>query len=264
MSQKFRNFVFTSFKPEKRKEWLNLPKIQYIVIGLEKCPSTGRMHLQGYCELEEQLRMSSIKKLFDDSGIHIEQRRGTAKEAADYCKKDGDYLEAGTPKAQGKRTDLEEACQLILERKSMKEVANNNPSVYVKYHKGLQALKNVQFEHRTDKPTVHWRWGLAGTGKTRYCVDTHPCHYIKDGTQWWDGYEQQEAIIIDDFDGRWPYRDLLRLLDRYQYQGQTKGGYVKINSPFIYITCEYPPSEFWAGNELDQISRRIASVTKID
>lgn len=77
---------------------------------------------------------------------------------------------------------------------------------------------------------------------------------------WWDGYEQQEAIIIDDFDGKWPYRDLLRLLDRYPYQGQYKGGYVKINSPYIYITCEYSPSFFWRGNEFAQIHRRLSEI----
>jgi len=77
---------------------------------------------------------------------------------------------------------------------------------------------------------------------------------------WWDGYEQQEAIIIDDFDGKWPYRDLLRLLDRYPYQGQFKGGYFKVNSPYIYITCEFAPSYFWQGNEYAQVFRRLKEV----
>ena len=81
---------------------------------------------------------------------------------------------------------------------------------------------------------------------------------MKDGTPWWDGYTNQDVILIDDFDGKWPFRDLLRLLDRYPYQGQIKGGYVKINSPHIYITCEFPPADIYQpGNELNQIIRRL-------
>jgi len=52
---------------------------------------------------------------------------------------------------------------------------------------------------------------------------------------------------------------LLRLLDKYPYQGQIKGGYVKINSNII-ITCEFPPEYFWKGNELAQITRRINKI----
>jgi hypothetical protein len=73
--------------------------------------------------------------------------------------------------------------------------------------------------------------------------------------------------VIDDFDGKWPYRDLLRLLDRYVYQGQIKGGYVHINSDYIIITCEHRPEEYWSGNELTQVRRRLDCVhecTNID
>ena len=50
----------------------------------------------------------------------------------------------------------------------------------------------------------------------------------------WDGYKQQEAIIIDDFDNTIPYRTLLRMLDRY---GQVNDGYEKLksNQQSIYI-----------------------------
>ena len=36
----------------------------------------------------------------------MEQRYGTAKEAIEYCKRDGNFMEFGKPKAQGERTDL--------------------------------------------------------------------------------------------------------------------------------------------------------------
>lgn len=232
----------------------------YQVIGKE-IGEGGTPHLQGYIEFKNRMRFSTLKKKLPR--LHIEARKGTALQASDYCKKEGNYEVFGTISEQGKRNDILAATQMILDKKPLKEIANANPEVFVKYHKGLMAFKNIQYEDRTAKPEVRWRWGPAGSGKTRYCIEKHLSHYIKDGTMWWDGYEQEEAIIIDDFDGHWPYRDLLRLLDRYKYQGQYKGGYIKINSPFIYITCEYPPSYFWNGNELTQIMRRIFSVTHV-
>lgn len=252
-------FTLNNYTEQDYEELRNMNS-SYIVIGKE-VGEQGTPHLQGYVEFKNQVRFSTLKKRYPK--LHIEARRGTPLQASTYCKKEGDYVEIGNINEQGKRNDILSSCELILEKKSMKEVANHNPEVFVKYHKGLIAFKNIQYEDRTAKPQVHWRWGPAGCGKTRYCVEKHPDHYIKDGTMWWDSYEQQEAIIIDDFDGHWPYRDLLRLLDRNKYQGQYKGGYVKINSPYIYITCEFPPEHFWLGNTLAQVMRRIDSVSNV-
>lgn len=249
---------FTAEEVEDIKAWGG---VDYTIFG-EEVGDNGTPHLQGYTEFTKQMRLSALKKL--NNRIHWEKRQGTQKQAADYCKKDGKITEIGSLKKQGKRTDLEEIADLAINKEiPMVEVANTYPATYIKYSKGIEKIRCLQYTARTEKPKVYWRWGLAGTGKTRYCVENHPNHYIKDGSQWWDGYEQQEAIIIDDFCGKWPFREFLRLLDRYAYQGQTKGGYIQINSPYIYITCEFEPSAFWSGNELAQVMRRLESVTEV-
>lgn len=247
---------YTEDEYESIKCWA----FDYIVVGKElgeeKTP-----HLQGYVEWGRSVRFQTLKKL--NGRIHWEKRMGTPDQAATYCKKEGNFWESGLISEQGKRSDLEQVVDMIKNKKSKDEIAENFGSTFVKYHKGIECLINSMQKDRTEPPFVTWLWGKAGTGKTRTPVEKHVSHYIKDGTMWWNGYQQDEAIIIDDFDGHWPYRDLLRLLDRYKYQGQTKGGYVKINSPYIYITCEYPPSHFWSGNELDQVLRRINSVAEV-
>lgn len=256
-----RNLCFTlnNYTEEEQKDIMCLD-YSYLVFGFEEGES-GTPHLQGYIEFKNSKRFSTLKKLLPRT--HWEARKGTAEQASNYCKKDKHFIELGTISKQGKRSDLQNVTEMIVDNTPMREIALQNPDIYVKYHKGLHALKYVIEEDRKEPPKVFWRWGKSGTGKTRFCVEKHPSHYIKDGTMWWDGYEQQEAIIIDDFDGCWPYRDLLRLLDRYKYQGQVKGGYVRINSPFIYITCEHPPSHYWNGNELAQVLRRVADVAEV-
>jgi len=207
------------------------------------------------------MRMTALKKVL--ARAHMEIRRGSPAEAEKYCKKDGQWVEFGTPLKQGERSDLTEVAAMVRDGASLAEIDAVAPGLAVQYHRGLEAMRLRQMKDRTEAPQVVWLWGLTGTGKTRTAVEGAASFYMKDGTKWWDGYEQQERIVIDDFDGAWPFRDLLRLLDRYPYQGQYKGGYVKINSSMIYITCEFPPSHWWDGSKLAQIERRLTTVTEV-
>nr|WAE43153.1 MAG: replication associated protein [Cressdnaviricota sp.] len=229
----------------------------YLVFGKE-VGKEGTHHLQGYIEFKDAKSLLRMKKYIPKA--HFEIRLGTPEDASKYCKKeDQDYYEFGIIKHQGLDSDLRVACERVKAKAPLDSVAIDLPETFVRFHSGLEKLAYIVQEDRTVPPIVTWVWGLAGTGKTRLATEGHE-FYIKDGTQWWNGYHHQERIVIDDFDGHWPFRDLLRLLDRYPYQGQTKGGYVRINSPEIWITCEFSPETFWGENELAQVQRRISNV----
>lgn len=275
-----RNWCFTlnNYTTEEYTESEELgTRSSYLVVGKE-VGTNSTPHLQGYLEYPNAVRGSAIRKLFNGRA-HWEVRKGTAKQASEYCKKEKDFFEMGSLSAQGKRTDLEEVGAAVLNGASFQEIAHTFPGTYIKYHKGIAALKDAAKglldlgpRDPNKPPRVIWRWGLAGVGKSRYVYDEHKTVFLQKGTKWWDGYQQQEAIIIDDFDGRWGYRDLLKVLDRYPLRVEIKGGTIELNSPFIYITCEHPPSWFWglmatyrnnndsppSENELEQIMRRIA------
>jgi len=184
-----------------------------------------------------------------------------------YCSKDGNYQEWGEKgEGQGKRNDIAGIATLIRSGDiTLMDIMFDYPDMYLKYSRSFEKMFSAVQSHRETKPEIYWRWGLAGTGKTRWVIQKHGAAnvYIKDGTSWWDGYTQQDVILIDDFDNTIPYRTLLRILDRYRYQGQVKGGYVNINSPYIFITCEHHPSHYWKENELAQIERRLTSVVEI-
>jgi len=256
---RFRNWCFTlnNYSDDEYEEVWNT-KCKYLVIGKE-IGENGTPHLQGYIEFENGKTLTAIKKI--NSRIHWESRRGTSKQASDYCKKDNNFKEQGMIASQGHRTDLDEVTSLVLQK-------DFNPleyaSTYVKYHSGLDKLIGLTYPARDSKPQVHWLHGKAGTGKTRYVIDNYTDVYIKDHTKWWNGYKQQEVILIDDFDSHlWEFRVLLLVLDRYPYQGEYKGGYINVNSPIIYVTCEFHPSKYWKDNDLAQVSRRLDSITEL-
>jgi hypothetical protein len=71
-------------------------------------------------------------------------------------------------------------------------------------------------------------------------------------------------VIIDDYRCSFcQFNELLRLLDRYPYQAQIKGGTVELIAPNIYITAPKAPAEMWATRteeDLQQLLRRIDHV----
>lgn len=84
---------------------------------------------------------------------HYEPRRGTVKQAIDYCKgltpEKGNVLNpsfvefgsaVGLESKPGHRTDLENACKC----KNARELADKFPTVFVKFHKGFEALFNIR------------------------------------------------------------------------------------------------------------------------
>ena len=187
---RFRNWCFTlnNYSEDEYQEVWNT-KCKYLVIGKE-IGECGTPHLQGYIEFEHGKTLSAVKVI--NKRIHWEVRKGTAKQASDYCKKDNNFAEQGQQSSQGHRTDLDEVTSLIL-------VKDFNPlehaSTYVKYHSGLDKLIGLTYPPRNSKPEVHWLYGKAGTGKTRYVIDNYTDVYIKDHTKWWNGYRQQEVIL---------------------------------------------------------------------
>lgn len=256
-------FTLNNWNQEEKISIENWKYVKHITIGEEIAPTTGTPHLQGYVEWTSDRTFNTIKKL--NPRISWRPADASAEANIKYCSKDGIVTSKGEPhnNEQGKRNDILAAKEILDNGGSILDIAENNYATFINNHKALEAYQMLRLRARTTKPTITWLWGKAGVGKTKWAVETNESFYIKDSTQWWNGYLQQKVIIIDDFDSKWPYRDLLRLLDRYPYAGQFKGGYVNINSPCIYITCEYPPQHFWSNNELAQVTRRLDSIIEI-
>lgn len=78
-------------------------KLQYIIVGHE-IGESGTPHLQIYFQLATQTKMTTIKNWGGPwARMHFEAARGTDVQAADYCKKEGNFFELGERKAMGKK-----------------------------------------------------------------------------------------------------------------------------------------------------------------
>lgn len=122
------------------------PDLTYLVVGKEVAPTTGTRHLQGFVILANPQRRQWLVDLLGQA--HYEIARGTSAQCADYCKKDGDFIEEGTfPASQGKRSDIDaviEWCKdFVSDNKRApndRELAEHQPKAFLLYSKRLSNL----------------------------------------------------------------------------------------------------------------------------
>lgn len=265
---RFRNICFTVNNPDESyfNTLIQDPRISYAIAGRENAPSTGTPHLQGYLELNCQISDVQARALLP--GAHISARRGSAVQAAEYCRKeDPEPFEYGTISKQGARSDLAPAVQTIKEGGSMQDVAELYPEQFVRYHKGFVALKNALSTKRSGEvPQVVVLWGPTGTGKSHTAREetTEPYVWGPEMGVWFDGYDGHKHVIFEEFRGQLPFGMLLRLLDKYDLSVQVKGGRVVFVAEKIYITSPLHPKDWYTALEgtdkLDQLLRRITQI----
>lgn len=255
MSTKTRNFCFTLFNLDFDHDHLynqNIERIKYLVLQKEECPETKKQHYQGYCEIKNPLTYAGIKRLFADEKMHIEPRMGTAEQAANYCKKEESRIdgpwEYGTISQQGKRNDLEDAVEIIKNGNTLEYLAQEKPMVFVKFSRGMKELYNT-LNKPAERPAPHieYHWGAPGAGKSRYAHTTYPdaYHCIDNKEAWFDGYDGQDAVIFDDFQGLIPRAHILKLLDRWPHRMPIKGGFVPIKATKFIFTSNSPPTAMY-------------------
>jgi len=96
MEGKYWVFTWNNFEEDNWKKIISNLNYSYGVFGKEVGES-GTRHIQGYVEFESNRKLNRLKKDSSDQ-IHWETRKGTALQASEYCKKDGDFIEEGTMK----------------------------------------------------------------------------------------------------------------------------------------------------------------------
>lgn len=261
-TSRYRNVCFTLY--QEPPVIFDEACVRYVIWGCEVCPSTGRPHLQGYLELKNPRGINAIKAILHSETVHIEPRRGTAKQAIDYCKKDGKWTEWGEPSQQGRRSDWDQF-RNDCESMSFREAALQNIRLYGQYTNGCQKIYQlVRGMPRKDKTEVRWYYGPTGTGKSRLVHEMHPVYYSKNETRWWDGYENEEVVIIDEFDSKhidnMGISYILRLFDRYPMKVEVKGGTVEFNSKLILITSHHHPRIYFPEGRIEELLRRIELV----
>lgn len=263
-----KRFAFTSYLEDNWPLW-KPDQMVYLVYQGEKCPETKRFHWQGYVEFKGSKRFKGVQEALGLPGCHLEKSRGTGEENRRYCTKpesriEGPYEYGTMGPGQGKRSDLASLCEVIKKGASDEEIANLAPTAWLKYSRGVIALRAAVSQKRKWKTHITVAWGPTGTGKSKCADEMFPDAYWKPPGKWWDGYHGQKHVILDDFrPWWWDMEYMLRLMDRYPLRVETKGGTVEFVATHIFITSNIRPEE-WYWDDKEKVIRRIDDCMHLD
>lgn len=290
-----------TYFPETEGEYVNFPsrapdefksstgteyRITYCSYQEEKCPDTGKLHLQGYLELESKngkkdkgIRFSVIRKCFN-SRIHWEKRRGSAKQADDYTKKDetfsGGLRYSGGELSKdfaGKRNDVQDMADDIIAGMSLDQVAKEHPTTWMRLYRGAQDLANKVAAKRDYEREVYIVYGEPGSGKSSWCKEQIEAKNlswcIPDSNNSkalsFESYEDEQALLIDDYEkGALSNMTLKNMLDRYATKLPGRGHSKLAKHTHVYITSNYPISQWFdpanSETEREAIERRATMI----
>ncbi len=256
MAGRYRNVCFTLNNPEDMIMF-DHEEMEYLLYQ-EETGENGTYHFQGYCEFKRQRSLNQAKALLGGDTVHLEPRMGTQSQAIAYCKKPDTRVphtvpyEDGTPRTQGKRTDLEGFKEAVLGGARQCELVHDHVGVIARYPKFYQTLTSFVRPQRTTDLVVTLHIGDTGLGKTRAVESefgTDPTFFrtpLSNGTPWYDGYDRHTTVLIDDFSGaasHLPLCTLLQLLDRYPLSLPIKGGHTWWLPDALHVTTNLLPKD---------------------
>lgn len=265
---------------EKARYWLGtLPASSFCHIGplrrevlylrgqLEEGTLSGYRHWQVLLVLSRQCRRKFVCSIYP--GGHWEPSRSSA--ANDYVWKEdtriaGTQFEMGSLPVNRSNSKDWDAIRSSATSGNLDAIPSD---IFVRCYHQLRSIGQDSV-----RPVGHVRscyvfWGATGTGKSRRAWEEAgtSCYSKDPRTKWWDGYQGEEHVVIDEFRGVIDISHLLRWFDRYPVRVERKGGSLPLSATTFWITSNLAPIAWYP--ELDvatwnALERRFTEVIKFE
>jgi len=248
MNQQSRRWCFTLNNYTTDDEVaLQRSSYKYMIYGREHCPTTGTPHLQGYVVFSAMKRLSSLKKL--NSCAHWEIAKADTDDNVAYCSKaDPNPYESGVKPRNRKEQAIGQKEHYADVIRSAKEgtCETEYPQEFLRYHGTIKRMYRPKLEDLAEY-SAYWYVGPPGTGKSRKARDLYPGLYNKLLNKWWDGYEHEDVVLLDDFSKSNVHTGdaLKNWADHYPFRAEVKGSSMMIRPKVIIVTSNYEIEELW-------------------
>lgn len=239
-----------------------LPEGVNYIKGQREVGENGYDHYQIIVYFNKKLSLRAAKANFCREA-HLEPTRSKACE--DYVWKeetkvaDSQFELGSLPMKRNNPTDWAKVKQLAKEG-NIEEIP---PDVYMRCYRTLKEVKKdfMQKPESIDGVCGLWIYGPSGVGKSRRAREEYPGAYDKMCNKWWDGYQDEEFVLLDDFDTNHKGlgHHLKRWADRYSFLAETKGGAVNIRPKKVVVTSNYSIETIFEGDimMIDALKRRF-------
>jgi len=209
----------------------------------------------------KKTRLSTVKCTFGASA-HCEPTRSEA--ALEYVWKEetrvsNTMFELGHQHFNRARTNDWNA---ILDGAKAGDYSSIPPDVLIRSYHALKSITKDNLAPLPVERTVHVFWGSTGTGKSRRAWEEagwgafpkDPC------TKFWDGYQGQLHVVIDEFRGSIGISHMLRWLDRYPVIVEAKHGATTLAATHVWITSNLSPRDWYPAEDqatVEALLRRL-------
>lgn len=210
---------------------------------------TGTLHWQACVGYEKNWRKAAIIKRF--KGCHVSLSKN-ALAAWRYCGKEESRdkltdqygIEHGVPPAaRNVKGDLKARNKLILTTPLVDLVEQGTISVMqLKKVKEAREMFSLLKQAPATLPELdnEWHYGKTGMGKSRNVRERFPEAYIKGNNVWWDGYDGQETVIIEEMGPKQiGAHHMKKWCDHYPFSAESKGSSVQIRPKRLLVTSNY-------------------------
>lgn len=254
-------FTLNNYTEEEYRSVISIPS-KYIIVGKE-VGEGGTPHLQGFVVFTGAKRLNAVRRLIPRA--HLELARGTSEQASDYCKKDGAFETNGEIPAsrQQQADDQKEKWTDVIRSAREGTTEVDYPREFIQYNSVIGRLYTPTIQ-TLDSFSGEWFFGRPGAGKSRLARTLYPNAYDKLLNKWWDGYVDEETVLIDDIGLAHTLMGsfIKRYADHYPFRAEHKGGSKVIRPKRIIITSNYKIEEIFHGDPemIDALNRRFKTL----
>lgn len=261
----------------------NREDIEWVVMFKEIAPTTGHEHFHSLVVFKKPKQAHTCIDL--DPRGSWEKVRGQLKTAYNYIRKDNNkyfeygrlpdtiyaMLEAEERKSRKQKapTKTEIAWREIVTRAKQGDETIRNEMIYARFRPYFDDIlasvhKNERYDGDLQAKNL-WIQGPPGTGKSRlvwdYAEQNNLDIYVKLQNKWWDGFNRQKIVLIDDAGENMKMlaSHIKNWADRYPFTAEVKGGSRRINASEFYfiVTSNYSIREIFNATDAEAIERRF-------
>ena len=236
----------------------------------EELHADGEPHLHAFLKLTKRERWSATRFDLEEDGVTYHGNYQVAKSwraVEQYCKKDGNYITNIDVDAARAKKAAHNAKLLELDPKKAVDEGYIGLCALPMLLKAKRAYANLDDVPDVLERTCWWIHGPAGAGKSYACRVAYPGLYCKPQNKWWDGYNGENVVLMDDFDktGACLAHYMKIWADGYSFNAEIKGGMVRPRYDTLLVTSNYLPEDIFTDDaELVAAIRRRFKVIKLE